>query len=257
MPWLSASHDSLSPHRPETGHTQPNSLAMRWTEPSAQFGTYNLSPARTIPFHIPKKVPPTSPALWIVHRCIHAGMLRGFLHLLELSPVFVESLLDLRHQQKLARLIGVDRPFELRVSVLGTNRRMDLVDARLQRRHLISLCQNLPLPLVGCPLLGLALVGKMMVVRAILSRFAAGIRARSRQCRTRRRTGIRILGKVLVGDHFRLRGGGLVGGILLLTVLASNVAERLPIGGRAHEQGNRQNLLEHSVHNCLLRAMPN
>src|SRR5260370_9359345 len=80
-------------------------------------------------------------------------MARCILHLVELSLLFVKLLLDLRHTLELPRLIPVVRSLGLDGPVRGLNRRIELVDSRLQSRHLILLRQDLSLPMLTGTLL--------------------------------------------------------------------------------------------------------
>src|SRR5258708_32177970 len=99
-------------------------------------------------------------------------MTRCILHLVELSLLFVKLLLDLRHTLELPRLIPVVRSLGLDGPVRGLNRRIELVDSRLQSRHLILLGQDLSLPLLSGTLLRQALFS-----RPIVGSLAAGRRA--------------------------------------------------------------------------------
>ena len=92
--------------------------------------------------------------LRIVDRRVHARMPRGFLHLVKLHFLLIESQLDLRHPLQLPRLITVVWSLVLDAPACGTNRRIELVDPRLQNRHLIFLRQYLSLPLFSRALFG-------------------------------------------------------------------------------------------------------
>ena len=94
---------------------------------------------------------------------MHAGVARRILHLIELSLLRVELLLDLRYPFKLSRLIPVVRPLGLNVPVRRLNRRMELVDPRLQGRHSILLRQDLGLPLFSRTLLRQSLLRQALV----------------------------------------------------------------------------------------------
>ena len=92
--------------------------------------------------------------LRIVDNGVHAGMAGGFLHLLEYPFLLVELLLDLRRALQLLRLITAGWALVLDAAVGGLNRRLDLVDPRLECGHFIFLRDDLSLPLLGGALLG-------------------------------------------------------------------------------------------------------
>jgi hypothetical protein len=60
-------------------------------------------------------------SLRIVYRGVHACMARRFLHLLELSFLLIELLLDLRRALQLTRRIAVVRTLILRTPASGAN----------------------------------------------------------------------------------------------------------------------------------------
>ena len=60
-------------------------------------------------------------------------MPRRFLHLVKLHFLLIKLQVDLRHPLQLPRLITVVRSLVLDASARGTNRRIELVDPRLQR----------------------------------------------------------------------------------------------------------------------------
>jgi len=103
--------------------------------------------------------------LRIVNRRVHARVPRRFLHLVKFHFLLIESQLDLRHPLQLSRLITVVRSLVLDAPARGTNRRIELVDPRLQNRHLIFLRQDLSLPLVSRALFRQALLRRAMVSR--------------------------------------------------------------------------------------------
>lgn len=77
--------------------------------------------------------------LRIVDRAVHAGASGSFLHLIEPHLLLIELLLDLRNPAHLARLRKVVRLVILYGAVGRTNRRIDLINPRLQSRHLFFL----------------------------------------------------------------------------------------------------------------------
>src|SRR6266436_48536 len=96
-------------------------------------------------------------------------MARCFLHLVELHFLLIELLLDLRNTLQLPRLIPVVRSLGLDAPVRGLNRRIELIDPRLQTRHLILLRQDLSLPMVGRALFRQALFYKTAFSGAMVS----------------------------------------------------------------------------------------
>lgn len=85
---------------------------------------------------------------------MHARATRRFLHIRQLHFLLIELLLELRYTLQLSRLKTAVWSFVLRAAVSGMDRRIHLVDPRLQTRHAIFLRQDLPFPLSGDALFG-------------------------------------------------------------------------------------------------------
>src|SRR6266849_2731348 len=149
-------------------------------------------------------------------------MSRRFLHLVELPLLLIELLLDLCHPLQLSRLVPAVWLVVMDAPARGTNRRIELVDPRLQSRHLIFLRQYLSPPLVSRALFGQALLRRTMVN-------GLTARARFRLCLGRFLVRVRILRNIRVRDHLWLRNRCSLA--FLLPVLARNIAKRLSIGG--------------------------
>src|SRR5271155_4976293 len=86
--------------------------------------------------------------------------------------------------------------------------------------------------------------------------FCAGYRAGFRCGVARSRRWIRILREVFVGYYAWLRRRRCIVGVLLLPILARNVAERLPIAGRVHQERDCQGPQEYSMHHSALHNPP-
>src|SRR5260370_6306082 len=143
----------------------------------------------------------------------------------------------------------VVRSHVLGASARESKWRIGLVDPRLQSRHLIFLRQDLSLPLVGRALLRQALLRRTM--------FSGGAaRVRSRLCLGGLLVRVRVFRKILVRNHSWLCRRCILG-ILFLPVRARNIAKRLSVGGRTHQQRDCKNLQEYSLHNPPSRLVLN
>src|ERR1039458_5437389 len=79
---------------------------------------------------------------------------------------------------------------------------------------------------------------------------------RSRRCLTRRLARVRILRKVLVRDHSWLRRRRWILGVLFIPILSRDLAERLPIYSRVHQERDGKSLQQYSLYNCALHNPP-
>jgi len=106
-------------------------------------------------------------------------MSRGFLHLVELTLLLVELLLQLRDALQLPRLTAVVRSsIGIGANVGELKCGLEMVDSRLQCRNLVFLCENLPLPLFCRSLFGQSLLRETLlrapISRALFGAFVGG-----------------------------------------------------------------------------------
>jgi hypothetical protein len=182
------------------------------------------------------------PRLRVIDCCVHSGVPGCILHLVELSLLVVELLLQLRNALQLPRLIAVVRSsIGIGAHVGELECGLEMVDSRLQRENLVFLCENLPLPLFCRSLFGKSLLRETLlrapISRALFGAFVGGRNDRG-LCSRCRLVCLRVLREILIRDHLGVLCGWAVG--LLFPIFTGDVSQRLAIGRRDHRRNDRE-----------------